>query len=175
MSASRRDFVRIAFLGGGMAFLGCNAARTAGPTEAAGTSSGTDAFLLSCMDYRLTEATERFMASKILRKKYDHVILAGAALGALTPKYPAWNQTFWEHLGVAIDLHAIHRVVLLDHRDCGAYKVILGEDFAKDPARETTVHTTQLRELRKAILAKHPKLGVELYLMNLDGTTEAIS
>jgi len=65
--------------------------------------------------------------------------------------------------------------VLLDHRDCGAYKVILGEDFAKDPARETTVHTTQLRELRKAILAKHPKLGVELYLMNLDGTTEAIS
>ena len=36
------------------------------------------------------------------------IVLAGAALGAVTPKFPAWNQTFWEHLGVAIDLHGIH-------------------------------------------------------------------
>jgi len=27
---------------------------------------------------------------------------------------------------------------VLDHRDCGAYKIILGEDLVKDPAKETS-------------------------------------
>ena len=27
---------------------------------------------------------------------------------ALTEKFPAWNQTFWDHVGVARDLHASH-------------------------------------------------------------------
>jgi len=166
VSASRRDFVRLAVLAGSASLLGVSAARAA---------SDTDALLLSCMDYRLTAATERYMASRGLGKKYDHIVLAGAALGAVTPKFPAWNQTFWEHLSIAIDLHAIHKVVLLNHRDCGAFKVILGEDFAKDPAKETAVHATHLRELRRQILAKHPKLAVGMYLMSLDGKVETIA
>ena len=99
----------------------------------------------------------------------------GAALGALTDKFPAWNQTFWDHLGVAIDLHKIHTVMVLDHRDCGAYKVILGEDLAKDPAKETAIHTTQLQRLGKMIKEKHPALEVELFLMALDGKVERIA
>jgi carbonic anhydrase len=166
MSASRRDFMRLAALAGGASLLGVSTAWTA---------SATDALLLSCMDYRLTEATERYMSSRGLRKKYDHVVLAGAALGAVTPRFPAWNQTFWEHLAVAIDLHAIHKVILLNHRDCGAFKVILGEDFAVDRAKETAAHATQLRELRRQILAKHPTLAVEMILMSLDGKTETIA
>jgi hypothetical protein len=126
------------------------------------------------MDYRLVEATGHYMASRGLKGKYDHLILAGAALGALTDKFPSWNQTFWDHLGVAIDLHKIHKVLVLDHRDCGAYKVILGEDFAKDPAKETTIHTTQLQRLGKMVKEKYPALEVELFLMALDGTVEGI-
>lgn len=76
---------------------------------------------------------------------------------------------------VAIQLHRIQKVIVLDHRDCGAYKVILGEDFAKDRARETEAHAGQLRELRKRILEKHPTLTVELLLMSLDGHVESIS
>ena len=105
----------------------------------------------------------------------DHVILAGGALGALTEKYPAWNQTFWEHLDVAIQLHQVHKVIVLDHRDCGAYQVILGEDFAKDRAKETTVHAEQLQNLRKRIVAQYPSLQVELLLMSLDGKVEKVS
>ena len=166
MPASRRDFMRLAVLAGSASLVGVSTARAAG---------GTDALLLSCMDYRLTEATERYRASRGLGKKSDHIVLAGAALGAVTPKFPAWNQTFWEHLGVAIELHSIHKVVLLNHRDCGAFKVILGEDFAKDRAKETTTHTTQLRELRRQILEKHPKLAVGMYLMSLDGKVESVA
>ncbi len=170
IAAGRREFMRIAGLGGGASLLGV--ALSAPAARAAG---GTDALLLSCMDYRLVEDTERYMASRGLRKKYDHVVLAGAALGALTDKFPAWNRTFWEHLDVAIDLHQIQKVILLDHRDCGAYKVILGEDFSKDRAKETEVHATKLRELRTQIGTKHPRLAVEMLLMGLDGKVETIA
>ncbi len=64
---------------------------------------------------------------------------------------------------------------MLDHRDCGAYKVILGEDLAKDPAKETAAHSMQLKHLGRLIKEKYPSLEVELLLMALDGKVEVIS
>ncbi|AUH53012.1 hypothetical protein CXB49_20570 [Chromobacterium sp. ATCC 53434] len=165
----RRGFLRLATLGGGAVLLGSFLPRT---SWAAG---GTDALLLSCMDYRLVHAVGEFMDEGLdLRGKYDHIVLAGASLISITDKFPDWNATFWQHLGVAIDLHHIRRVVLLDHRDCGAYKVAFGEDFAKAPEKETEVHAKALRALRREVLARHPQLAVETYLMALDGKAEEI-
>ena len=138
-------------------------------------SGHTDALLLSCMDYRLVDETERYMTNRGLRDKYDHIILAGASLGATTDKYPSWNQTFWDHLDVAIKLHSIKKVIILDHRDCGAYKVILGEDFSKDPVKEKLVHTDKLSALANIIKSKYPELEIELHLMDLFGSVEKIS
>ncbi|PYN94641.1 MAG: hypothetical protein DMD89_21080 [Candidatus Rokuibacteriota bacterium] len=167
----RRQFLRVLAVGGTVAGMGM----LFPSTGARAAEEDTEALLLSCMDYRLTDQTTRYMSGRGLRDKYDHIILAGAALGALTEKFPAWNQTFWDHVSVARDLHKIRKVILLDHRDCGAYKVILGEDFAKDPAKETAVHTAQLRRLRTMVKEKYPALGVELLLMALNGNVEVIS
>jgi carbonic anhydrase len=167
-SSGRRRFMRIALLGGGAMLAG------AGLPAVRANAAETDALLLSCMDFRLIDETERYMAGRGLRKKYDHIILAGASLGALTEKYPAWGKTFWEHLEVAIQLHKIHKVFVMDHRDCGAYKVILVEDLTKDPAKEKAVHASKLTQLAKLIKDKYPKLEVELLLMSLDGKVEVI-
>lgn len=115
------------------------------------------------------------MSFEELRDKYDHFILAGASLGAVTDKYPAWNQTFWAHVDLAIQLHKINKVMVLDHRDCGAYRLILGEDFVKDRAKETAIHTKTLKELRRQINEKYPEMEVELLLMDLDGKIETIA
>jgi carbonic anhydrase len=163
----RRRFLRLALAGAGTALVGVPSRKAAG--------AATEGLLLSCMDFRLVNDTVRYMNGRGLQGTYDHVILAGAALGAQTDKYPDWGRTFWQHLGVAIDLHGITRVYLLDHRDCGAYQVILGEDLAKDPAEETEVHSRELRKLGRAIRTKHPKLEVELLLMSLDGSVETIA
>lgn len=161
---SRRKFLKLAALGGGVSLLAVlPEARSAG---------GTDVFLLSCMDFRLMDDIERYMAGRGLRDKYDHVILAGASLGAITDRFPAWNKTFWEHLDIAIKLHNIHTVMIMDHRDCGAYKVILGEAHAKDPKTEKDSHSAQLKKLRGMITGKYPKLKVETLLMGLDGKVE---
>jgi len=167
-SPGRRRFVRVAFLGGGAVLAG------AGLPAVRVNAAVTDALLLSCMDFRLVDETGRYMASPGLRNKYDQIILAGASLGALTERHPAWGKTFWEHLEIAIQLHKIHKVFVMDHRDCGAYQVILGEDLAKDPAKEKAVHASKLTQLAKAVKDKYPKLEVELLLMSLDGKVEAI-
>jgi carbonic anhydrase len=168
-SAPRRSVLKRIFWGSAavlaVAALAFQAARAAGHT---------DALLLSCMDYRLVDDTERYMAGRGLKDRYDHIVLAGASLGAVTDKYPAWNQTFWDHLEVAITLHSVHKVILLDHRDCGAYKVILGEDLAKDAQKEAEVHANHLKRLMKRIKEKYPSLEVEGLLMDLSGKVEEI-
>ena len=62
----------------------------------------------------------------------------------------------------------------INHRDCGAFKVVLGQDFAKDPAAETKIHSEVLQRLGTAIVKKHPALQVELLLMSLEGKVEKI-
>lgn len=134
-----------------------------------------DALLLNCMDYRLTDKVTAYMAGRGMTGDYDQVILAGASLGAVTHQFPDWCRTFRQHLDVAIELHGIHEVIVIDHRDCGAYKVILGKDYAGDPTAETKIHAEMLHKLRAEILHAHPKLGVKLGLMALDGTVENIA
>jgi carbonic anhydrase len=133
-----------------------------------------DVLLLSCMDYRLVDYTLHYMVGRGLRDKYDYVILAGASLGAITDKYPEWNKTFWDHLNLAIQLHSIHTVMVLDHRDCGAYKLILGEGCCNTREKETNAHRTQLQSLEKIIRKRHSELEVELLLMDLNGVVEKI-
>ena len=172
---NRRDFLRVAGIWG----LGtlANSGWRGVPLSAAGQKSAplqADILLLSCMDFRLVDVPERHMASRGLKGKYDHVILAGAALGATTDKYPSWNQGFWDHLDVAIQFHGVHKVVIMDHRDCGAYKVLLGEDFSKDPAKEMSIHAATMGKLRDQIKAKHPTFDVELLLIGLNGKVETV-
>src|SRR5438128_1006755 len=76
-----------------------------------------DVLLLTCMDFRFFLEVARRMKDT----KYDHVILAGAALGAVVAAKPNWHDTFFDHVGLAIKLHQIETLVVMEHRDCGAY------------------------------------------------------
>lgn len=201
---SRRRFVQLTTLGGGIALLGLatpwrlaraeagheppiqrkpdpkagaepGAGHGADPQTGAAPAHTAEALLLSCMDYRLIDDITRYMDGRGMTNQYDHIVLAGAALGALTDYCKEWNKTFWEHLKIASDLHHIKKVILMDHRDCGAYKVILKADFSKDQQLETRIHGKFLRDLMVAIHKRYPELEVERLLMNLDGTVQKVS
>ena len=166
---SRRAFLERAGSGAGAWLFGLAAATSA---RAAGLC---DALLLNCIDYRLQDATTAYMDRIGLRNDYDHVALAGAALAAVTDKRPAWGRTFRQHLATALELHRIKRVVVLDHRDCGAYRLFLGEAAVSDPRIEHRTHARVMRALRTRIGRDHPRLKVDLRLMALDGSVETIS
>ena len=165
----RRRFLKTIALGSGITLY----AGLQLPASAA--VAGIEALLLSCMDYRLIDETERYMTERSLRNQYDHIVLAGASLGATTNKFPAWNKTFWEHVDAAIKLHSIKKVIAMDHRECGAYNIVYGRDVSKNRDEETKIHTTELKRLDGQIHMKYPKLGTELLIMNLDGKVEKIA
>lgn len=132
------------------------------------------ALAFSCIDYRLVDDGVKFFDGDIGAKDYDILALAGASLGAVSPKFPASNAAFWDHVGIAKSLHHIKKVVVLDHRDCGAYKVAFGKDFAAEHDAETAQHKGMMQQLKTALSQKHPDLASEFYLMALDGRAERI-
>lgn len=165
---SRRGLLGAIALGGGVSLMG---GLTPGVARASGHA---EALLLTCMDYRLAHEVEDYMSRRGLKHKYDHMILAGASLGALNDKYAVWNDVFWAHLDLAVQLHEVHRLIVIDHRDCGAYKLVLGEAAVKDADTELKSHVKQLYALRSQVTAKHPHMEVELGLMALDGTVTQV-
>jgi carbonic anhydrase len=140
--------------------------------------------LVTCMDLRLLNEVTQFMDHDGLNNRYDHVILAGAALGALgggRKDHKHWKRTFFDHLKVAHKLHHIKDVYIIEHRDCGAYREFLGcdGDFHNGCARaERRCHRKYARILAKKIKRwgeKHDApLDVHSFLMDLRGRVKKL-
>jgi carbonic anhydrase len=120
--------------------------------------------LLSCMDFRYPHRIVETMDARGLRGKYDHLILAGASLGVLHATQ--WQKTFIDHLRFAVDKHGASQVVILDHRDCGAYKEFLGVTPA-DPAQEKAAHEKHARMAMDLIVKEIPSLKGNVYALLL--------
>src|ERR1700752_737131 len=108
-----------------------------------------DVLLLTCMDFRFF-----LMISEIMKGiKYDHVVLAGAALGAVQKEKKYWGKTFFDHLGLAVKLHKVSNVFVMEHRNCGAYGPKGFGLLPDNPERkeERKVHLKQVKKLAKHI------------------------
>lgn len=172
----RRRFFELAGTAGAAALVttGLNMGLTKVPTLFAAGSGEVEALVLSCMDFRLVNEVGFLLNEHGLVNKYDQIILAGATLGVATDKYPAWAETFWNHLDLAIKLHGVKRVIAVNHRDCGAFKLIYNKDYGKSPDEETQIHTKVMTEFRDLVKRKQPAVEVELLLMWLDGHVQPI-
>jgi carbonic anhydrase len=135
----------------------------------------TEALVLSCMDHRLVGHVADYLEGRRLRGRYDQISLAGGAIGVMSDQTAAWAETFWQHVELARDLHGIRRVIVIDHRDCGACKAFVCKTCADERARETQIHIDWMTALAQAIKPRAPDLEVELLLMDLDGSVEVIA
>lgn len=131
--------------------------------------SKAEVVLLTCMDFRFFELVAEYMKRAGLTGKYYHLILAGAALGAVVEEEPAkpdWHKTFFDHLKLAIGFDPIQRVIVLEHRGCKAYEKfgVLRPPYTPD--REREVHDEQVGLLRELIVRDYA-LPVESFLLSL--------
>jgi carbonic anhydrase len=126
-----------------------------------------DALVLTCIDYRFVHVIPEYMNEHYPSLSYDHTILAGASLGVFAGIYPTWASTFWEHLEVAIALHGIHTVFILDHRDCGAYREFEALPDAPDPNQERIIHQHYMDRLGALITKSHRSLRVITDLLDV--------
>jgi hypothetical protein len=171
----RRRFLELAGTAGAAALVttGLNLSMMKAPSLFAA-GGNVEALVLTCMDFRLVNEVGFLLNEHGLVNKYDQVILAGATLGVATDHRPAWAETFWDHLDVAIKLHGIQRVIAVNHRDCGAFKLVYGKDYGKLPDEETEIHTRVMSDFKTLVQKKQPNIEVELLLMWLDGHVQPI-
>lgn len=142
---------------------------------AAARAGSAQALVLTCMDYRLVDDAVKYFHGRGLADQYDHVVLAGASAGALGKLGAEWAATFWKHVETAIQLHHVKELIVVDHRDCGAFKIVFGPESIGERKRETNLHRALQRELRTQVNARFPMLRTQLLLMDLNGAVEDLS
>ena len=125
------------------------------------------AMVLSCIDSRFQNLTYNYLKKKKLTGKYSAFTIAGAAVGVTHNKFKKWHKTFYDNLATSIQLHKIEKLIVINHKDCGAAKIVNGKkDF--NEINEKIIHQNSFLKLKKEIKKRFPKLKVELNLMSLD-------
>ena len=135
----------------------------------------TNTLLVSCVDFRFRREVEQLMSEVLyLEADYDEIALPGGSLSLVETKYPDWGDTIEEVIGILQGLHHIRRVIFLDHRNCGAYKLIKGKEAIATRALETKTHRNVFKKTKTFMKKYFPELEVYTLLMDLDGTVENI-
>lgn len=161
-------------LGLTLAALGASVALPGLVSAAAPAKKSYEAMLLNCIDPRFLESARGYMSGKHWIGKYSQFTFAGAAVGAMAPKLESWHQTFWDNLGITIQLHGIKTLVALDHRDCGAAELAYGKDAVATPQAETETHRKVLADFRAEVGKRHPQLAVVTGLIAKNGKVEML-
>ena len=126
------------------------------------------AMVLSCMDPRFQTKVSNYLKRRKLTGKYSAFTIAGAAVGVTASKFKKWHTTFWENLNTSIKIHRIEKLIVINHKDCGAAKIVNGrKEFT--PQNEMKIHENSFEKIKSNLKKKHPSLKVELNLMSLNG------
>ncbi len=150
------------------------AATVAATTRSARAGDGRDydSMLFTCIDPRLIRPTRIWMEQRGLTDNFSHFAFAGAAIGVVAPAFATWRPAFWDNLAASTQLHRIDRVIVVNHRDCGAAGIAYGAESIATPAAESALHRRVFEEFRTQLTQRQPGMGVEGGLMALDGSIE---
>ena len=125
-----------------------------------------EAMVLSCIDPRFQSKVYKYLKSKKLTGKYSSFTIAGAAIGVTNQKFKKWHSTFWENLKTSIKLHQISKLIVINHKDCGAAKIVNGKKKFNSSI-EDKIHKQSFEKLRKTLRKKHPNLKVNFKTMKI--------
>ena len=122
--------------------------------------------VLSCIDPRFQHLVYSYLKKKRLIGKYSAFTIAGAAVGVTHNNFKKWHKTFYDNLSTSIKLHHIEKLIVINHKDCGAAKIVNGKK-AFNTTNEQKIHKESFSKLKKEIKKRFPNLKVELNLMSL--------
>jgi nucleoid-associated protein YejK len=138
------------------------------------------------MDLRLTDNLVDFLHFDNLHNRFDHFTLAGTSLLCTElkkdffkegkyEKYAHWKQALKDHLALAIQLHKIEDVYIIEHEDCGAYSNLLDLNKVDLSNKEAEIkcHTEFAVELAKNICNEF-KLNAHCFMIDLRGNVNLL-
>ena len=129
------------------------------------------AMVLSCMDPRFQPIVFNYLKKKKLGGKYSSFTIAGSAIGVTANKFKKWHKTFWDNFETSVKLHNIKKLIVINHRDCGAAKIVNGDKIF-NKFNETKIHKSSFVKIKKKFKKKYPKLKIELKLISLNKKIE---
>ena len=124
------------------------------------------AMVLSCIDPRFQSRVYNYLKKKKLTGKYSSFTIAGAGIGITHTKFKKWHSTFWENLNTSIKLHKISKLIVINHKDCGAAKIV-NEKKEFSSLIENKIHKQSFRIIKKIINKKYPNLKVSFKILTL--------
>lgn len=118
--------------------------------------------VVTCIDFRLQEAINKWISENFAPKTFDRVALGGGVKNL---------DTILGQIDIAVRLHHVKKVILINHEDCGAY----GQENFPDTQTEHLKHTEDLKKASLKIHQEFSDIKVNTYYLHLDGTFEPIS
>ena len=125
-----------------------------------------EAMVLSCIDPRFQPKVYKYLKTKKLTGKYSSFTIAGAAIGVTANKFQKWHSTFIDNLSTSIKLHKINKLIVINHRDCGAAKIINGKKKFNSSI-ENKIHKESFKKIKKILVKKFPTLKVNFKILSL--------
>ena len=124
------------------------------------------AMVLSCIDLRCQAKVFKYLKAKKLTGKYSSFNIAGAAIGVTHKKFKNWHSIFWDNLETSIKLHKIDKLIVNNHKDCGAAK-IANKEKKFNSSIENKIHGESFRNIKKILGKKHPKLEISFKILSV--------
>ena len=125
-----------------------------------------EAMVLSCMDPRFQPKVYKYLKGKKLTGKYSSFTIAGAGIGVTHKKFKKWHSTFIDNLSTSIKLHKINKLIVINHRDCGAAKIVNGKKKFTSII-ENKIHKDSFKKIKKILNKKFPKLKISFRILSL--------
>jgi len=128
------------------------------------------AMVLSCIDFRFIN-DEIYFLNKDHKNSFNQFSLAGASLGYNQTTFPEWGVTFDKHVELSKQLHDINEIMVIDHMDCGAYRILYdNKEMTKD--EEYELHAKNLNKFKTIASKKFPSLKISTFLIDTDGSVK---
>ena len=125
-----------------------------------------EAMVLSCMDPRFQPKVYKYLKTKKLTGKYSAFTIAGAAIGVTHKKFKKWHSTFIDNLSTSIKLHKIKKIIVINHKDCGAAKIINGKKKFNSII-ENKIHKESFKKIKKILNSRFPTLKINFKILSL--------
>ncbi len=125
------------------------------------------AMVLSCMDPRFQPIVYNYLKKRKLNGKYSSFTIAGSAIGVTASKFRKWQNSFWENVDISIRLHKIKKLIVINHYDCGAAKIINDKKIFNN-INESKIHKKSFMMIKRKFKKKYPSLGIETILISLN-------
>lgn len=127
-----------------------------------------DNMVVRCMDFRFHAELPRLLAEHFGMEcfQYDSPGGCGGSKSIIDPRS---REIVLETLELAVSLHRVRRLIIVDHIDCGAYGGSASFDSEEDERR---FHAERLQEAREIVCECHPDLEIVLFIQDTEGITQ---